>query len=169
MLSFVPASLHRHALYLAHRLRLVWWSWRKPEVHGCNAIVCNSGGEVLLVRHSYQTPERWMLPGGGMGRRETAEIAAARELKEEVGCRMVDAKCFWIDVVDVCGARNHVHLVAGRSDDLPVADQREVIAAEFYAPDALPEMTARTARARIERWLDQSAVDGLGQPGPALG
>lgn len=158
MLSLVPAPLHRHALYVAHRLRLIWWAWRKPEIHGCNAIVYNSGGEVLLVRHSYQTPERWMLPGGGIGRGETAEIAAARELKEEVGCRLIDAKCLHVDVVDVCGARNHVHLVVGRSDDVPVADKREVIAAEFHPAGALPEMTARTARARIERWLAQEVI-----------
>lgn len=163
MLSIVPAPVHRFALYVAHRLRLVWWAWRKPEIHGCNAIMVNAAGEVLLVRHSYQAPGHWMLPGGGMGRGETAETAAARELKEEVGCRLVDARCFGIDIVDLCGARNHVHLVEGRSEDLPVPDLREIIAAQFHRPDALPPMTARSARARIERWRDQTAPDSGGQ------
>lgn len=156
-------------LYFAHRLRLLWWAWRKPEVHGCNAIVCNSQGEVLLVRHSYQAPEHWMLPGGGMGRKETAEVAATRELQEEVGCRMDDATYFGVDIVYVCGAENHVHLVMGRSDDLPVADRREIIAAEFYSPDALPEMTAQSTRARIERWRTRNAAGMVRHPGPALG
>lgn len=110
-----------------------------------------------------------MLPGGGMGRRESAEVAAARELKEEVGCRMDDAECFGVDIVYVYGAKNHVHLVMGRSDDLPVADRREIIAAEFYSPDALPEMTALSTLARIERWRNRNTFGSVGQAGPALG
>ena len=118
---------------------------------------------MLLVRHSYQAPGRWMLPGGGMGRRESAEVAAIRELKEEVGCRMDDAECFWVDIVDIYGAKNHVHLVIGRSDDLPVADEREIIAAAFYPLDALPELTALSARARIERWRNRANLGSVGQ------
>jgi ADP-ribose pyrophosphatase YjhB (NUDIX family) len=146
-----PAPLHRLALRLAHRVRLAWWGWRKPEVHGCNAIVANAAGEVLLVRHSYQAPGRWMLPGGGLRRNERAEDTAAREVLEETRCRMRDCVLAGVDVVAVRGARNHVHLVTGRTDDLPVADGREIVDARFFPTDALPEKITSTARARIER------------------
>ena len=148
----VPRAMHRLALKLAHGMRLAWWRVRRPELHGCNAIVANAAGEVLLVRHSYQTPRLWMLPGGGLKRGERAEDAAVRELREETGCALLDAKQFGTDTVPLSGARNTVHLVAARTADRPRADGREIVEAAFFAPDALPLHTAAAARGRIERW-----------------
>ncbi|HUQ14280.1 MAG TPA: NUDIX domain-containing protein [Novosphingobium sp.] len=151
MSALVPAPLHRFALKAAHRLRLAWWGWRKPELHGCNAIVANAAGEVLLVRHSYQAPGRWMLPGGGLRRGERAVDAAVRELLEETGCRLRECVPVGVDVVAVRGARNNVHLVAARTDDAPVADGREIVEARFFPRNALPDAITSTAHARIAR------------------
>ena len=153
MLSRLPGPVHRSVLKLAHVLRLAWWSVRRPQVHGCNAIVVNPAGQVLLVRHSYQSPTRWMLPGGGIGRRESPEQAAAREVAEEAGCRIVNARCIAVETVPLVGARNHIHLIAGDTSDEPVADGREIVEAAFFAPDALPATINKAAQSRIERWL----------------
>lgn len=153
MLDRLPAPLHRLVLRLAHALRLAWWAVRRPELHGCNVIAADPQGRVLLVRHSYQSPGKWMLPGGGMARGEPAEEAAARELLEETGCRLSDARSFAIEVVGLAGASNHVHLVAGTTTDAPRPDRREILAAEFFKPHALPETITDNARARIGRWL----------------
>ena len=152
MLARLPAPLHRLALKLAHALRLAWWSVRRPELHGCNVIASDRQGRVLLVRHSYQSPGKWMLPGGGMARGERAEVAAERELLEEAGCRLAEARCFAVEVVGLAGASNHIHLVAGVTADEPRPDLREILAAEFFRVDALPDTITNTARARIERW-----------------
>lgn len=152
MLSRLPIPVHRAALKLAHALRLAWWGVRRPQVHGCNAIVVNPAGEVLLIRHSYQSPNRWMLPGGGIGRRESPEQAAVREVVEEAGCRIVNARCIAVETVPLAGARNHIHLVVGETSDEPVPDGREIVAAAFFAPDGLPAAINNAARLRIERW-----------------
>ena len=151
MLSRLPGPLHRVALKLAHTLRIIWWGIRRPEVRGCNAIVVNREGKVLLVRHSYQSPDTWMLPGGGIGPGETPERAAIREVAEETGCRIVDVRCFAVETVPLWGASNRIHLIAAQSFDEPAPDGREIIAAAFFAPTALPATIADAARSRIER------------------
>ncbi|MCA1661158.1 MAG: NUDIX domain-containing protein [Novosphingobium sp.] len=148
--------MHRLALRAAHGLRLAWWWIRRPELHGCNAIVTDPAGRVLLVRHSYHSPDKWMLPGGGIGRYESAEQAAGRELAEEAGCRIAGARLCGVETVRVAGARNHIHLVAGRTADRPRADGREILAAEFFPPGDLPAATTAAARRRIRRALDPS-------------
>ena len=153
MLSRLPGPVHRSALKLAHGLRLVWWRVRRPELHGCNAIVVNPAGDVLLVRHSYQSPDKWTLPGGGIGRDESAEQAAVREVAEEVGCRLTDPRCIGVETAPLSGARNHIHLVVGETADSPVPDGREIVAAVFFAANALPATINAAARGRIERWL----------------
>lgn len=136
---------------------MAWWSNRRAEVHGCNAIVVNDRGEVLLVRHSYQSSEAWMLPGGGIGRGESPEQAAIREVAEEAGCRIAEARCFGVETVPLARARNHIHLVAARTADTPAPDGREILAAAFFAFDALPDTISTAARSRIERWRAQNS------------
>ena len=143
--------LHRFALRLAHIARLTWWQVRRPEVHGCNVIVGNPRGEVLLVRHSYHSTGLWMLPGGGIGKHENAVQAAIREVAEETGCAIEGAREIAVETVRTSGARNHIHLVAATTADTPAADGREIVAAAFFDPGALPEATTAAACGRIER------------------
>ncbi len=81
MFHLIPQSLHRALLPLAHRLRHRWRVWRKVPLTGCNVVICNLDGDVLLLRHSYG-PRVWALPGGGVGRSETPEDAVRREIRE---------------------------------------------------------------------------------------
>ena len=153
MLARLPAPLHRIALRVAHALRLAWWSVRRPHLHGCNAIVFDKHGEVLLVRHSYQAPELWMLPGGGLRAGESPEDAAVREVAEEVGCAIDGARCFAVETVALVGARNHIHLVVATTADAILPDGREIVAAEFFDPANLPPAITEAARHRITRAL----------------
>jgi 8-oxo-dGTP pyrophosphatase MutT (NUDIX family) len=154
----LPRPLHRLALRGAHGLRLAWWRVRRPELHGCNAIVFNPAGEVLLVRHSYQSPGRWMLPGGGLARDESAEAAAVREVAEETGCRIADARFIGVEVAAVSGARNHIHLIVARTTDRPAADRREIVEATFFPPEVMPPTVTAAARRRIGRALAQNSA-----------
>lgn len=53
------------------------------RVRACVLLV-NEHNEVLLVMDAFGRGE-WELPGGGVKRGETARVAAARELREELG------------------------------------------------------------------------------------
>ena len=109
---------------MAHAARKVWWRVRKPRLNGCRVLVQDSTGRVLLVSHHYGSGN-WMLPGGAMQRGEDPLSAAARELAEEVGCRLEAAVLASVSTEPLQGATTRVHLVAGTTTDKPVPDGRE--------------------------------------------
>ncbi len=69
--------------YFLHRCRVASWWVTRPLSLGVKALVVDDQDRVLLVRHTYQPG--WHIPGGKVEKRETLPVAAARELKEEVG------------------------------------------------------------------------------------
>lgn len=152
MLRLIPAPLHRAGLVAAHRARRMWWRWRKPVLEGCRVLAFDAEGCVLLVRHSYGSG-RWMLPGGGIARREAPLTAALRELREEVGCAL--SHTHLLDTVEepLGGAINRVHLVCGVIEGDPQPDGREIVVAEFHHPDALPPEMAAALIAGLHGWI----------------
>lgn len=157
MLHLIPAPLHRAAYRAAHRLRLVWWRLRRPQLRGCRMLVFDPQGRVLLVRHSYGSGN-WMLPAGGLGRNEDAIAGARRELAEEVGCRLDEARLVTRLDEALSGAVNQVHLVAGKTCDPPMGDQREVIAAQFFTPGAWPDYLAASHQSGLDAWVTAAAA-----------
>lgn len=157
MLHLIPAPLHRAALRSAHAVRLVWWRVRRPDLSGCRVLVQDEAGRVLLVRHHYGSGN-WMLPGGGMQRGEDPLAAAARELAEEVHCRLVDPVLALVTEEALQGATNRIFVVAGRTADQPKPDGREIAAAEWFDPAELPAQTSPRQRQLMVTWLTAAAA-----------
>lgn len=151
MLRLVPAPMHRVALRLAHRLRKRWWRMRRPLILGCRVLALDGDGRVLLIRHSYGSPN-WMLPGGGVRRKEASIAAALRELREETACRLEEPREVAMFVESLFGAANQVHVIAGRATGAPRADGREVVEARFFPLDQLPDNLAGGLREAIPVW-----------------
>lgn len=156
MRDLLPSTLHRLALRIAHTLRLAWWRATQRTVRGTNVIAADVHGRVLLVRHSYHASQMWMLPGGGLGTGEGAFDAATRELAEETGCTLIEARHIGSVTLARNGWTNLIELVAGRTDNTPLADGREIIEARFFHPAALPESTSTATRTMLAKWLDQN-------------
>ncbi len=151
--NFLPASLHRALLPYAHVLRKRWRKWRATPFSGVSAVVTNRAGDVLLVRHSYGTPD-WSLPGGGLGQGEDPEAGLHREIGEELALAL-DRVRLVHSVDEVLYNSPHTgHLFAATCDAQPVPDGREVIEARFFAADALPPDLCRTAASRIDIWRE---------------
>jgi 8-oxo-dGTP pyrophosphatase MutT (NUDIX family) len=143
----VPAILLRVGSPFAR----LWWRIRRPTTYGVKALVRHPDGRFLVVRHSYADTRRWSLPGGGYKpNRETPEVAAAREVREELGLRV--EQCLVLDTV--------LTTLEGKRDNL-------TILAATAATDELklsPELAeARWIRdlgelgdAPISRWLVQA-------------
>ena len=142
----------RHSLFRRISTRLAHLSFlaMRPMTLGVRGAVLDAAGAVLLVKHSYV--EGWHLPGGGVEAGETCETALARELREEANV-IVEAPAV------LHGLFFNVHV--SRRDHVAVyvverfrvtgerAPDREILAARFFARDALPEDATRATRARL--------------------
>ncbi len=126
----LPIGLRRFALWLL-----------QPTFNvGTTAVVLNSAGEVLLVRHRFRETAEWSFPGGLLQRGESPINALRRELKEETG--------YDIDVVALlsaeAGTQWHLDLcyAARLCGGTLSLDTRELVEADFVPYDALPRMVS---------------------------
>ncbi|HXM57162.1 MAG TPA: NUDIX domain-containing protein [Candidatus Dormibacteraeota bacterium] len=137
---------------LWHRLgggmqwRVLWLTQPKFMVSVCG-VVRDEHGRVLLLRHRFWPEGSWGLPGGYAHGAERLEDALARELREETGWRIDEQRLLRVN----SGYRLRVEVVftarlAG--GDLRL-DSREVLAAQLFAPDALPPGLLRSHRELI--------------------
>lgn len=131
-------GIWRAAYWLAYRVLRAWWYLRRPSHRGAMvAVWCE--GRLLVVRQSYRPGLN--LPGGSVVPGEPVELAARRELKEELG--LTAAPEALVHVRDVVlrweHRRDHVSFFELRLDEMPtpLPDNREIIEATFTSPDAL--------------------------------
>lgn len=126
---------------------------------GVRVMVFDDQGRVLLIEHSY-TPG-WHLPGGGVERGESAEIAAARELEEEAGVRP-DGRMTLISIHDNARTFRGDHVVLYRLDcwsATPPTSRGEILRRDWFHPADLPVGTTEATRRRIAQVLDGTPPD----------
>lgn len=151
MLHLIPAPLHRLLYRVAYRLRASWRRLAKPSILGISVIARDENERVLLVRHSYGSG-RWALPGGGRGRNEDPESCARREMREELGCELIELALFEISYRKIHRASDRSHVFTARLNGKPRPDGREIIEAEWFALDSLPSDLVPTSRLQLERF-----------------
>jgi 8-oxo-dGTP pyrophosphatase MutT (NUDIX family) len=134
----------------------------RPMTLGVRGVAIDADGRVLLVKHGYVAG--WHFPGGGVEAGETCEAALERELREEANIAVeaptrLHGLFFNVHV----SRRDHVAVYEVRHFRVlgERAPDREILAARFFAPDALPEDTTRATRARLAEILDGREVSAL--------
>lgn len=150
----------RPLIDIAYRVRrglMAVVGWRTT---GVKVMAFDRDGRLLLVRHRYGRSDLWMLPGGGVARREAPVSAAVRELGEETGCILRDPVASGVFAAHAEGRRDIVHLFRGSTVDRPRVDGVELAEARFFAPEDLPDGVSPATMRRIEEWLGRRAVDG---------
>lgn len=134
----------------------------RPMTLGVRAAVIDEEGRVLLVKHGYVAG--WHMPGGGVEVGETCETALTRELAEEAhvvleGPPQLHGLFFNVNI----SRRDHVAVYVARKFRVTGerAPDREIVAARFFARDALPPDTTRATRARLDEIFDGRPVAAL--------
>ena len=110
-----------------------------------------------MVRHSYGS-SKWSLPGGGLGRGEVAIEGAIRELGEEAGCGLSDARLLACFEEKVRRTTVRVSVVGGWIEGYPVADGREILETAFYASYELPFESIAGMTDTIRRCMPQLLI-----------
>ena len=133
MLKRLAASLVQRVPLVKAVLRFGVARWGKPGV----AAVIVHDRKVLLFKHVFWTAARWGLPGGGVETGEDPATAIVREVREESG--------FDVDIVRrlySSPSGNSTYFVCAvpglREHRPPPRLSFEILAAEWFAPDALP-------------------------------
>jgi ADP-ribose pyrophosphatase YjhB (NUDIX family) len=94
-------------------------------------------GRILMLKHVYHPTVRWGIPGGWLNRGEAPAACALRELEEETGLSAVLGP-----IVYVSKENTPQHIgITYKATILPgeINLNSEILAANWYFPDALPE------------------------------
>jgi ADP-ribose pyrophosphatase YjhB (NUDIX family) len=130
------------------------WRFSRGLTIGVRGLVFDAQGRVFLVKHSYVAG--WHLPGGGVEHGETLATALARELREEGNIELLGPpELYGVYWNRRTAWRDHVALYVVRSfrQTAPPQPNSEIIAHGFFAPDAFPEGTTVSTRARVAEVL----------------
>lgn len=128
------------------------WRLLRRRTRGVKVMLFDDAGAVLLVRHTYGRTDQFLLPGGGIRPFETPAAAAAREVREELGCGVADLVFVSTHIATSEGRSDTVHLYRARVTGAVRADGVEIAEARFFALDALPATVSPATLRRIEEY-----------------
>lgn len=139
-------------LVVLYQLQRRLWRLFRPRTRGVKVMLFDEAGAVLLVRHTYGRTDQYLLPGGGIRPFEQPAAAAAREVREELGCGVAGLAFVATYVSTSEGKRDTVYLFRARVDGAVCADGVEIAEAGFFALDALPSGVSPATLRRIEEY-----------------
>jgi 8-oxo-dGTP pyrophosphatase MutT (NUDIX family) len=141
-----------------YRLQRVVWRVLRPRTRGVKVMLFDEAGSLLLVRHTYGRTDQFLLPGGGVRPFERPEAAAVREVREELGCGLVDLAFISTHLSAFEGKRDTVWLFRALVRGEVCVDGIEVEEARFCQLDALPASTSPATLRRIEELRGERPV-----------
>lgn len=136
---------------LAYRTILFFWFFARPTVYGVYVAVWHKE-KLLIIKNSYK--KRLTIPCGRIKRGEDSAEAAIRELREEVGLKLVKSQLRFVGEYSV--KHNYATDVGSffefKTAELPKirVDNREVVWAQFMS---LEEVSGLNLSSTVLAWL----------------
>jgi len=123
---------------------------------GVRAVIEDSQGRILLVRHTYV--KGWYFPGGGVENGQTLEQALAMELREEVNITNMGE----VELIGIYrnSKRDHVGLYRCRNwgGMGEFTANREIAEIGFFPRTELPPGTTKATLSRLAELFDGAAI-----------
>ena len=152
MLTNILGSIWRY-LPGAIRRRLVRLGQRRFTVT-VGAMLFDAAGRILLLEHVFRPDSGWGIPGGFVGRREQPEEALRRELREEIGIEIEDARLLFVRAL---GRPRQIEIYfRARVVGDPKPSSFEIKQAEWFAIEALPPELSKDQQRLIQRTISLS-------------
>ncbi|MDQ0917065.1 NUDIX hydrolase [Paenibacillus sp. V4I5] len=124
-----------------------------PKLIGAAAVILDSEGRVLLVKHSYGK-NNWDLPGGKAEENESAEETAKREVHEEVGLEVGIGQLTGIYYDPNYDMHHFVFIASNDNNQIPQPSSPEILECRFCSRDELPKPISDFTCKRIEDALN---------------
>jgi len=138
-----------------------------PKLIGAAAVILDTEGRVLLVRHSYG-PNNWELPGGKAEDNESAEETARREVLEEVGIEVEVGPLTGIYYDPNYDMHHFVFISNNVHDQKPQPSSPEIVECGFFAKDQLPRPISDFTGMRIEDAIHNERLQLFHTVGPRV-
>jgi 8-oxo-dGTP pyrophosphatase MutT (NUDIX family) len=142
---------------IAHWIRRAYYFIARPITLGVRILLID-GGQVILVKHSYE--HGWFLPGGGVKRGETLEEAVRREAAEECGAALNDVRFIGTYHNFVEYKSDHVCLFLSEDFTLQDVSNREIEMVSAFPLEQLPEDTSPGSLRKITAYTNGSLESG---------
>ena len=123
-------------------------------------VVMNTAGELLLVVNTIGD-RNWTLPGGGMKRREEPVLAAARELREELGVAIAPGALKSLGTTQVQGYPASLFCTELSADQIQMLhiEKLEIYRSDWYSQHSLPSPIQPLVREAVARLFESPEID----------
>jgi 8-oxo-dGTP diphosphatase len=120
---------------------------------GAAAVIMDSEGRILLVKHNYGK-YNWELPGGLSEKNESAEDTAKREVFEETGLEVTVGRLIGIYYEPNHDMHHFVFICMVVDKQQPMPDSKEITECKYYNIDELPRPISDFTTMRIQEALN---------------
>jgi 8-oxo-dGTP diphosphatase len=142
-----PARLRRAGVWLAEPRFTVT----------AGAVVVDARGRVLLLKHVFRPGSGWGIPGGFVEREEQPEEAIRRELREEAGIELDEARLVAARTLPRVQQVELLFFARAAAGTRARVASAEISRAEWFEREALPAGLTKDQRGLISRALESGA------------
>ena len=115
------------------------------------AFVFDGENRILLLEHQFRPDSRWGIPGGFLSKGEQPDAALVRELREEIKLEVTNVEFLFARTLPK--AQQVEIYFRCQPASSPTPSSFEIIKAEWFAIDALPDELSNDQRRLIKRAL----------------